>query len=150
VQGIRAMLRELGGSQTLIFSSHILAEVEALCDRIVILSRGRVVADESIRDALSSDTIVVEWPAEQERVGVEAVHSVLARFGISVDALAVSRAGERSRGRIAAAEVGAAALSDAIGRAFLTLGVPILRLEPGARRLEERFARATGFAEDHG
>ena len=68
---IRAMLKGLGGSQTLIFSSHILAEVEALCDRVVILSRGAVVADETIADAVNMHTVIVEW--EGGRARVEAV-----------------------------------------------------------------------------
>jgi energy-coupling factor transporter ATP-binding protein EcfA2 len=59
---IRAMLRALGGTQTLIFSSHILAEVEALCDRVVILARGRCVADEAVsRGAAQQRRVVAEW-----------------------------------------------------------------------------------------
>jgi len=63
VLDIRAMLRALGGAQTLIFSSHILAEVEALCDRVVILAGGRCVADESVAEALRTSDVVVAWVA---------------------------------------------------------------------------------------
>ncbi|MDR2089870.1 MAG: ABC transporter ATP-binding protein [Clostridiales Family XIII bacterium] len=41
---IRALVRELGKSHTLIFSSHILSEVESVCDDVVIIHRGRVLA----------------------------------------------------------------------------------------------------------
>src|SRR5690606_19248095 len=57
VREVRAMLRALGGAQTLVFSSHILAEVEMLCDRVVILSRGAVVADESIAEATTATRV---------------------------------------------------------------------------------------------
>lgn len=45
---IREVIRNLGKNKTVLFSSHILQEVEALCDRIIIISKGRLVADDSI------------------------------------------------------------------------------------------------------
>lgn len=42
---IRALIQELGKACTVIFSTHILSEVEATCDRVVIIGRGRIVAD---------------------------------------------------------------------------------------------------------
>ncbi len=42
---IRKLIRELGRHKTLILSTHILSEVEATCDRILIINRGRIVAD---------------------------------------------------------------------------------------------------------
>ncbi len=46
IQHIRGVIRELGRQYTLILSTHILQEVEDICDRVIIISRGRVVADE--------------------------------------------------------------------------------------------------------
>jgi ABC-2 type transport system ATP-binding protein len=42
---IRNLIAELGRSGTVIFSSHILSEVQALCGRVIVLHRGRVAAD---------------------------------------------------------------------------------------------------------
>ena len=42
---IRELIREVGRSKTVIFSTHILPEVEATCDRILIINKGRIVAD---------------------------------------------------------------------------------------------------------
>lgn len=42
---IRKLIRELGKAKTVILSTHILPEVEATCDRILIISKGRIVAD---------------------------------------------------------------------------------------------------------
>ncbi len=42
---IRELIKELGRAKTVIFSTHILPEVEATCDRILIIDRGRIVAD---------------------------------------------------------------------------------------------------------
>lgn len=44
---IRALIRNIGKEKTVILSSHILAEVEATCDRIMIISKGRIVANGS-------------------------------------------------------------------------------------------------------
>jgi ABC-2 type transport system ATP-binding protein len=47
---IRELIRQLGREKTVILSSHILAEVEATCDRIVIINKGKVVADGTSTD----------------------------------------------------------------------------------------------------
>ncbi len=41
---IRELIRDLGGRRTLLLSTHILPEVELLCDRVLIIDRGRIVA----------------------------------------------------------------------------------------------------------
>lgn len=42
---IRKLIKDIGKEKTVILSSHILSEVEATCDRILIINRGRIVAD---------------------------------------------------------------------------------------------------------
>jgi ABC-2 type transport system ATP-binding protein len=44
---IRDIIRRIGQEKTIIFSTHILSEAEATCDRIAIIDKGRIVADES-------------------------------------------------------------------------------------------------------
>ena len=45
---IRDLIRMLGQSRTVILSSHILAEISAVCDRVLIISHGKLVADDTI------------------------------------------------------------------------------------------------------
>lgn len=47
---IRGLIKKLGKEKTVIFSTHIMQEVQALCDRVVIINRGKLVADKSIED----------------------------------------------------------------------------------------------------
>jgi len=47
---IRELIRELGRERTLLLSTHILPEVELLCDRVVIIDRGHIVAEGTPRD----------------------------------------------------------------------------------------------------
>jgi len=45
---IRHLIKQLGEEKTVIFSSHIMQEVQALCDRVLILNKGQLVANDSI------------------------------------------------------------------------------------------------------
>ena len=45
---IRSLIKQLGKEKTVIFSTHIMQEVQALCDRVIIIDRGRLVADDPI------------------------------------------------------------------------------------------------------
>ena len=162
IQAIRAMLGALGGEQTLLFSSHVLAEVEQLCDRILILSRGHLVADESVRDAVSGG-VIVELLCS---VGMarQIVGRALGELGVrDVDAdLSFEDFGGRVRvvvpGKLLTAPSAEASgagwgareeqLASSLGQAALAEGVAVVRMESGRRRLEERFARATGFGDE--
>jgi ABC-2 type transport system ATP-binding protein len=80
---IRKLIRELGSEKTVILSTHILPEVEATCDRILIINKGKIVADgtaESLRNqAQGSDIIKVKIEdGETDRIlkSVKALRSV--------------------------------------------------------------------------
>jgi ABC-2 type transport system ATP-binding protein len=45
---IRNLIKLLGKDKTILFSSHILQEVEAICDRVIIIHKGKIVADSSL------------------------------------------------------------------------------------------------------
>ena len=45
---IRNLIAQLGKEKTVMLSTHILQEVEAICDRVIIIDRGKIVADESM------------------------------------------------------------------------------------------------------
>ena len=48
IQEIRELIRTAGHNKTVLFSTHIMQEVEALCDRVIIINKGRVVSDSSL------------------------------------------------------------------------------------------------------
>ena len=47
---IRNVIKEQGKNKTVLFSSHILQEVEAICDRIIIINKGQIVADDKLEN----------------------------------------------------------------------------------------------------
>src|SRR5215469_13637835 len=83
---IRDVIRHLGKDKTVLFSSHILQEVEALCDRVVIINRGKLVADGPISQLRSerseSGLIHVAFrespdPAKLEQLkGIDVAHRI--------------------------------------------------------------------------
>ena len=51
---IRDLIRNLGKNKTVLFSTHILQEVEAICDRVIIISKGRLAANGTLHELKSS------------------------------------------------------------------------------------------------
>ena len=65
---IRHLIRRLARNSTILFSSHILSEVEAVCDRVVIIMNGELKADAKLADlSTSSDAILI---LQKETAGV--------------------------------------------------------------------------------
>lgn len=50
---IRNLIQSLGKDKTILFSTHILQEVEAICDRVIILHKGKIVADTTLAEIKS-------------------------------------------------------------------------------------------------
>lgn len=70
---IRELIKTIGKEKTVMLSSHILKEVEMTCDRVIIINRGKLVADgttaELTRRAQGSERLLVEVRAEGAAVG---------------------------------------------------------------------------------
>jgi ABC-2 type transport system ATP-binding protein len=62
---IRKVIKDISVNKTVIFSTHIMQEVQALCDRVVVINRGELVADDRLENLLSgkdkSEVVVVEF-----------------------------------------------------------------------------------------
>jgi len=78
ILAIRDLVRELARDATVILSTHILQEVEAVCDRVLVMAGGRLVADASLHDLLRSDQLVLWSDADADTVlsGVDGVAKV--------------------------------------------------------------------------
>ncbi|HLO91946.1 MAG TPA: gliding motility-associated ABC transporter ATP-binding subunit GldA [Lentimicrobium sp.] len=62
---IRNLIIEIGKQKTVVLSTHIMQEVEAMCNRAIIINQGKIVADDSPRNLLdamgTSDRVIVEF-----------------------------------------------------------------------------------------
>ncbi len=65
---IRRLIKEISTDKTVIFSTHILQEVQALCDRVIVINLGEIVADDSVNNLMHSKAkataIIVEFSGD--------------------------------------------------------------------------------------
>ncbi|HLZ87826.1 MAG TPA: gliding motility-associated ABC transporter ATP-binding subunit GldA [Puia sp.] len=77
---IRDVIKRLGKDKTVLFSSHILQEVEALCDRVVIINRGKLVADSLISrlrtEGSEANTIRVAFREQLEPAALGEINGI--------------------------------------------------------------------------
>jgi len=77
--GIRSLIRELGKEKTVLFSSHIMQEVEAVSDRIIIINKGKIVADQKVgagASSLKKQVVLVEFDSDIDVSKFESIGSV--------------------------------------------------------------------------
>jgi len=53
---IRDLIKNLGGEKTVLLSTHIMQEVQAMCNRVIIINNGKIVADDSIEQLKQANT----------------------------------------------------------------------------------------------
>ena len=130
---VRTLVRELAAEGcTVLVSSHLLAEIEQICDRVTVMRAGRVVAAGTLQDlaVLARPSVVVETPALDDAV------AVLRRLGA---ATAVPDAdGLRVRADLPDVPV------EDVTRALVRADVPVRGIGRSGRSLEELFVELTG------
>jgi ABC-2 type transport system ATP-binding protein len=78
IREIRSLIRELGQEHGIILSTHILPEVQAVCDRVQILNRGKTVFNESLQGAESLEKIFFDLIFREVDMAVPAIEGVAA------------------------------------------------------------------------
>ncbi len=72
---IRELIKELGREKTVILSTHILSEVEASCNRVIIINKGNIIKDETtanlIADAGTSDVVTLQIKTSAAKKAIE-------------------------------------------------------------------------------
>lgn len=67
---IREVIRQQGKNKTVLFSSHILQEVEAICDRVIIIHKGKIVADATLKNLQQQNqhkhAVIVQFQEEPD------------------------------------------------------------------------------------
>lgn len=77
---VRGIIKNISEDKTVILSTHIMQEVQALCDRVVIINQGNLVTDNTVSNLMSSgqSTLVVEFasPISHELIKIEGITSI--------------------------------------------------------------------------
>lgn len=128
IRHMRDLIRDLARSATVIVSTHILQEVQAICERVLILRAGKLVIDARMADLQKSRGLLVSVDQEASEV----LRSIAGVASVTEDA-----ASEGCRNyRLDAPVEAAPAVADAVARA----GRKLYKLQPLRRDLETVFA----------
>ncbi len=131
---IRELIRQLGKSKTILFSTHIMQEVEAVCDRVIVISKGRIVADGLLADIRQQN----------------ATAAVLVRFREAVEKIQLSKiSGVHSLEILPGGEFRIETTDpDTLAKELMTFALQhnlnIVSLQTQTRRLEDVFRDLTG------
>ena len=137
---IRQLIAALARDRTVLLSSHILAEVQAVCGRILLLDGGRLVADsstEALRGKVGSGALELVVPREHGAALREVLRHVP---GLSAMTTQLGEAVYTARFQFEGELPGRAAISQALSAA----GIPILELKSRQDSLEDVFLALTG------
>jgi ABC-2 type transport system ATP-binding protein len=138
---MRALIRELGQKHTVLLSSHILSEVSEICDRVLIISRGVLVADDS-PDALGrrmaqASTLQLRVKATEEQTraclsGIPGITRALVQPDAQPDVVRVSLSADQTD-----------EFSENVFRAFAQADCPLLQMQLDVPDLEDVFLALT-------
>lgn len=138
---IRALIRELGQQKTIILSTHILSEVQAMCSRVLIINDGRLVADDSPQHLAAGADAVLQvlirprgQTADAIEVGLRAVPGVVSVAQLPTDeALALTFS----------VRYGATDIREAVWDSSVKGGWCILEVSRASVTLEDTFRKLT-------
>lgn len=141
---IRNLIKSLGKKHTVIFSSHVLSEISATCDRIVVISEGKLVADAKISE-LSTST------SGQEKLSLTIEGSsstVVTALKNILSVIRVSKASERDNVAKYLVEYEKGHdIRREVFNAMARNNCPILEMTSGNETLEEMFLKLTSGSE---
>ena len=137
---IRTLIKKLGKNHTVILSSHILSEVQAVCDKIIVINEGRIVADDTetnLSDKLTGSHILT--------AKIEGEYESVAKKVLAIEGVEVCRQVNENEGvieyRIETEE--GRDIRRELFNAMAENGTPILELRSAELSLEDIFLRLT-------
>lgn len=137
---IRTLIKKLGKNHTVILSSHILSEVQAICDKIIVINEGRIVADDTetnLSDKLTGSHILT--------AKIEGEYESVAKKVLAIEGVEVCRQVNENEGvieyRIETEE--GRDIRRELFNAMAENGTPILELRSAELSLEDIFLRLT-------
>jgi len=145
----RSLIKELGGEQTLILSSHILPEVSSICRRVLVIHEGRIVADDeasSLSDRLQhTERIELTIRGAEPRDIISMLRDIPAVIDARTDARAQAQERAARDGTVALmidSRPGSAA-AEQVAHSVIDRGWGLANLHPMPMSLEEIFLELT-------
>ncbi|HEV3166246.1 MAG TPA: ATP-binding cassette domain-containing protein [Isosphaeraceae bacterium] len=135
IREVRSLIRELGDRHTILLSTHIMSEVEAVCGRVILIVQGKIAIDDTLEQLHAGTAIVVEarGPADAVRKALEITPGVA---GVAE----ISRNGDSATFEIQARP--GADPREALAQRLVQNGWGLRQLLQRKSSLEERFVEA--------
>jgi ABC-2 type transport system ATP-binding protein len=95
IMEIRSLIKDLAKTSTVLISSHILQEVRAVCDRVIVLSNGRIAADAATNDLNSAGTGCPRRMTVRIKGGADEIENALTRASCEIS---IKRLSQREQG----------------------------------------------------
>lgn len=77
---IRALIKSIGKERTVLLSTHIMQEVEAICDRVIIINKGKIVTDENTsvlrKSSHKSDFVIIEFEKQVDKENLMNINGI--------------------------------------------------------------------------
>jgi ABC-2 type transport system ATP-binding protein len=146
----RALIKGLAGDHTIILSTHILPEVEQICEQVVIISKGKIVATDSVDNLTNrlrgSESIAVTVEPRNGSLDKTAVQQRLEQVpGVS---RVLPREIRDSRLSFELESIQGRAIRGEVARSVVDAGWDLTELRPVAISLEEVFLQLTGTEQE--
>ena len=139
---IRDLIKQLGRSHTVVFSSHILSEVQAICDKILIIAHGKLVAFDT-PDRLEQSLLSGSEIGFTTDAGTKAAEAILAKVDHLTDVQTQARPDGLTEVRLKTDSKDIYAVSRQIFFAFAEEDQPLLELNLKKASLEDIFLELT-------
>jgi ABC-2 type transport system ATP-binding protein len=140
IREVRALIRELGDRHTILLSTHVMTEVEAVCGRVIIIAKGRIALDDRLDRLQAENAIAVE-----ARGPAEAIRAVLEKVPGTEKVILTGRDGDHAAFKVQARD--GADLREEMATRLFQDGWPVRRLDLKRTTLEDRFIQAVAQEE---
>jgi len=131
---IRKLIKRIGKEKTILLSTHIMQEVEAVCDRIIIIHKGKIVTDDSTvnvqKTSANEDTILIEFSAEIDFESIKNIETVLTAKIIQNNVWEICASGEKD-------------IRPELFKLAVDKGITVLSMQRKEKSMEDVFHQAT-------
>ena len=138
---IRKLIKSLGKKHTVIFSSHVLSEISATCDRIIVISNGKIVADAKTEELSTAVSGEEKLSLEIEGASADII-SAIKKIPAVIRANKVKTLRDNTAKYMVEYEKGVDVRRDVFS-AMARIGCPILDMQSGNETLEDMFLKLT-------
>ncbi len=131
---IRELIKTIGREKTVMLSTHIMQEVDAVCDRVIIINKGKIVADDTVEHIQARTaqevTVIVEFSSPTDEATLQEVEGVVKAVNMKGNTWRVTAHAEQ--------DIRTALFDLAVQR-----GMSVLTLQKESTRIEDVFRQLT-------